>query len=496
MHFPTRSCFATLCALCQLPVTSAFAQEQLGMRLERFSGIYSAAINPANTAFTPHNWEVSLFNADAFFENSYAYLNNTSIQNAFRNNNNIIAASDTSMERPLMPNNILLSFAEGEKPMHGVMRTAVYGPSFSARIAEDHMVGLTFGVRSLFSAYEIPEVLAYNTISNVPIGQKVAIPQTRGEGLAMAEIALHYSHRNTDNDLYTAWGITPKILLGFEGFYANADAPFDYTSEGNDNTTFGQSDWNYALTTGNITSNSDDIKLKRQGAGFGIDFGWVWAMPAEDAATDEDYAWKFGISLIDAGFLKFGKGGETHRINFQDTVTVSGTDFPNTNDPYDRIRQASQAFLGDPTASLQKKSFVIGMPTALSVQFDTRVTHGFYLNTMIMQRFVLTPNSIHRPTTLATVPRYEKKWYSISVPLVVNDWRSFRVGLSARLGFLYFGTDNVGSFMEKAKQSGSDFYIGFKINALTLSGKKLKFGGGGGGGRSRQKMRKIKCYEF
>ncbi|MCC6411426.1 MAG: hypothetical protein IT270_07185 [Saprospiraceae bacterium] len=466
------------------------------MRLERYSGIYSAAINPANTAFTPHNWEISLFNADAFFENSYAYLNNTSIPNALRNSDRIVAASDTSMERPLMPGDILMSYADGDKPMHGVMRTAVYGPSFSARIAEDHVVGLTFGVRSLFSAYKIPEVLAYNSISNVPIGQTLVIPRTRGEGLAMAEIALHYSFRNTYKDVYTAWGVTPKILLGFEGFYTDAASEFDYTPEGNDSTTFGRSDWNYALTTGNLTSNSDDIKLKQQGAGVGVDFGWVWAMPADDADTDEDYDWKFGISLIDLGFLTFGKGGEKHRIYFQDSVTVSGDDFPGTDDPYERIRQASQAFLGDPTASLQKKSFVIGMPTALSVQLDKRVTNGFYINTILMQRFTVVPNSIHRPSTLATVPRYEKKWYSISVPLVINDWRSFRVGLSARIGFLYFGTDNVGSLMEKAKQSGSDFYIGLKFNALTLSGGKFRGFGGGGGRPSRQKMRKIKCYEF
>ena len=495
MPFITRS-IAPLCALHLFALTPVLAQEQLGMRLERYSGIYSATINPANTAFTPHNWEISLFNADAFFENSYAYLNNTSIPNALRNSDRIVAASDTSMERPLMSGDILLSYADGDKPMHGVMRTAFYGPSFSARIAENHMVGLTFGVRSMVSAYDIPEVLAYNSISNVPVGKTLVIPKTQGEGLALAEIALHYSFRNTNKDIYTAWGITPKLLLGFEGFYTSASYDFDYTPLGGDSTNFGRADWNYGITTGNLSNNSDEFKLKRQGAGFGLDFGWIWAMPAEDAETDEDYAWKFGISLIDLGFLKFGKGGEKHRINLLDTsVTVSGNDFPHTDDPYERIRQASQAFLGDPSASLQEKSFVLGMPTALSVQLDKKLAHGFYLNTMIVQRIPLTQYSMHRPVTLSTVPRYEKKWYSISVPLVVNDWRSFRVGLSARLGFLYFGTDNVGSLMEKAKQSGSDFYIGLKFNALTLSGKKFR-GFGGGGGRSRQKMRKIKCYEF
>lgn len=40
-----------------LSADAAQAQDQLGMRLERYAGIYSAGINPANTAFTPHNWE-------------------------------------------------------------------------------------------------------------------------------------------------------------------------------------------------------------------------------------------------------------------------------------------------------------------------------------------------------------------------------------------------------------------------------------------------------
>jgi hypothetical protein len=60
----TRTCFVFYLALLGplfLFPNIVFSQEQLGMRLERRAGMYAAAINPANTAINPNNWEVSLF---------------------------------------------------------------------------------------------------------------------------------------------------------------------------------------------------------------------------------------------------------------------------------------------------------------------------------------------------------------------------------------------------------------------------------------------------
>jgi hypothetical protein len=97
---------------------------------------------------------------------------------------------------------------------------------------------------------------------------------------------------------------------------------------------------------------------------------------------------------------------------------------------------------------------------------------------------------------LAVVPRYEQRWFSFSLPIVLNDWRSLRMGVAARLGFLYLGTDNVGSFFKKEKLTGGDFYAGLKINAFSL-GQREKRGyhrDDGSTARGRQKRGKIKCY--
>jgi len=473
-----------------------FSQEQLGMRLERYAGIYSAGINPANTAFTPHNWEVSLFNADLFVENSYAFLRNTSLQNALRNTDKIVSLADTSAENPPARDAILQDFADGSRKMHFVTQVRIAGPSFSFRFGENNVVGLTTAFRTNISAYKIPEILAYPTVSDLPRNQAINIPPAGIAGLVWGEIGLHYSRLEEMGDLKMAWGVSPKLLLGYEGFFTRAQSNFDYTQQNGDTTSFGSAKWDYALTTANLTDNVDEVSLKKQGSGFGLDLGVSWAMPADD---DEDgYAWRAGISLVDLGFVRFKNTAQRHHIEFDNLVTVSGSQFPQRNNADDVLRDVSSAFLGDADASLQKNAFGMGLPTALSAQFDARVIPMFYVSGLLVQRVPLSKLSVKRPSTLAVVPRFEHRWFSVSLPLVVNDWRSFRAGAAVRLAWLYLGTDNIGSFTKKDKLSGADVYIGFKINAFSFKKREKGYRlnrerGSRGGGPNRKK---IKCYDF
>lgn len=466
------------------------------MRLERYSGIYSAGINPANTAFTPHNWEVSLFNADLFVENSYAFLRNTSLQNALRNTDKIVSLADTSAENPPDRDAILQDFSDGSRKMHFITQARVAGPSFSFRFGENNVVGLTTAFRTMVSAYRIPEILAYRTISDLPRNQAINIPEAGLTGMAWGEIGLHYSRLEELGDVQMAWGVSPKILLGYEGFFTRAQSNFDYTQRFNDTVAFGNANWDYALTTGNLTDNADEVKLRRQGSGFGLDLGVSWAMP--DGEEEGGYAWRAGISLIDAGFVRFKNTAQRHHIEFDTVLAISGADFPQRDQAEQVLGDVSQAFLGDSAASLQKRAFGIGLPTALSAQFDARIAPMFYVGAVLVQRVPLSKYSVKRPSTLAIVPRFEHRWFSASLPLVVDDWRTFRAGAAVRLAWLYLGTDNLGSFFNKEKLSGADVYIGLKINGFSFK-KKEKGYKLNREGRSRSNgpnRKKIKCYSF
>jgi len=476
--------------------SSLFSQEQLGMRLERYSGIYSAGINPANTAFTPHNWEVSLFNADLFIENSYAFLRNTSLQNALRNTDKIVSLADTSSENPPARDAILQDFSDGNRKMHFVTQARIAGPSFSFRLGENNVVGLTTAFRTMVSAYRIPEILAYRTVSDLPRNQAINIPEAGLSGMAWGEIGLHYSRMEEIGDLQMAWGVSPKILLGYEGFFSRAQSNFDYTQRFNDTVAFGSANWDYALTTGNLTDNADEVKLRRQGSGFGLDLGVSWAMP--DGEEEGGYTWRAGISLIDAGFVRFKNTAQRHHIEFDTVLAISGADFPQRDQAEQVLGDVSRAFLGDSAASLEKRAFGIGLPTALSAQFDARIAPMFYVGAVLVQRVPLSQYSLKRPSTFAVVPRFEHRWFSASLPLVIDDWRSFRAGAAVRLAWLYLGTDNLGSFFSKNKLSGADVYIGLKINGFSFKkkDKSSKLNREDKGRNNGPNRKKIKCYSF
>jgi Family of unknown function (DUF5723) len=471
-----------------------FSQEQLGMRLERYAGIYSATINPANTADNPNNWEVSLFTTEAFFENNYAYLRKTSLQNALRNTDKIVSIADTTRENPPPADAIFLDYFNGKRKMRALVQTRVTGPGFSFRLGENNVIGLTTAFRSEVSAYKLPGILAYRTISDLPRDQAVNFPPAGLAGMAWGEIGLHYSRSNTDTELHTAWGVSPKLLLGFEGFYTRAQSNFDYTQRQGDTVAFGSANWDYALTLGNA-ANADNVKLRKQGSGLGLDAGYTWSKPI--AGETDGYAWRLGVSLLDLGFVRFKNTSERHHITFDTLLTVSDADFPQRDNVSDVLRDVSQAFLDDPNASLRGRSFAIGLPTALSLQFDAQVAKRVFVSGVIVQRVPLLKYSIKRPNTLAVVPRFEHRWMSFSLPLVLSDWQSFRMGAAARLGWLYLGSDNIGSFFKKGKLTGADVYIGLKINAFSLH-----FSGGNGLTKEsrthhgRQNLRKIKCYKF
>jgi hypothetical protein len=140
----TRTCFVFYLALLGplfLFPNIVFSQEQLGMRLERRAGMYAAAINPANTAINPNNWEVSLFLAEAFFQNNYAYLQSASLTQALRNSGNIVSVEDTTPENPPPVGTVLLDFFDGNRPMQAVVQARVTGPAFSCRLGDNSVIG-------------------------------------------------------------------------------------------------------------------------------------------------------------------------------------------------------------------------------------------------------------------------------------------------------------------------------------------------------------------
>lgn len=475
-----------------------FSQEQIGMRTERYAGIYGATINPAHTSFMPHPWEISLFSFDAFANNRYAYLANTSFPKALRHSEDITYIGDVAPGES-RPGAIYQHFFEPGGRIHGVGQFRGGGPALAFHLGPSFTVGLLGNVRFLASSYGIPETLAFANLENLPRFEPRQVRPLAFAGMGWAELGLNLGYRFDNGEgLSTSIGITPKMLLGFEGVYANSSDALSFTKLPRDTLYFSNADLDYGLSFADVVGDSvpDYDPFRRSGRGVGLDLGIAWSMEDDDSESPNDYLWRAGVSLLDLGGVRFNQHSVAYQMRSDSGITLPPDlwDSPSNVDEF--TGQLAGAFGSSLPQSFKADHFQIGLPTALSLQVDYRVRPFLYLSGLWIQRLPLGKNALKRPNTLAITPRFEHKWVSLSLPVVLSDWRSPRLGLAARLAWLYLGTDNLPSLIGQQKLSGADLYVGLKVNGFSFGRLSLPRLKGGGGGGSRQKRGKIKCYNF
>jgi Family of unknown function (DUF5723) len=483
--------------------TTAHAQEQLGMRLERPAGTFSLALNPAMAAYNPAGWDVAVFSFDVFGQQTYGYVRDARIGDVLRYPDRLVSAADLSPERPTPPLALVQDFYGPEKGLaYGVAQGRLAGPGFTARIGERHTIGLVTAARGHTSCYRLPAELRYQPSIDLQFGQPVLSRPVTISGMAWGEVGLHYGYRNFDGDVLFSAGVTPKYLLGWQAGFARVRDEFEYTRLSNDTVRFRNGDWAYGLTT-DLAYAEDPASVRPQvnGRGVGIDLGVSWAAPAADGSGPEDYAWRAGVSLLDVGGIRFGRNAEQHRVRFDTTLVIDVDALGNAPDAQALIRRVSRAFLADSLRSQSGTAFSMTLPTALSGQFDLKINELFYASAVVVQRIPLSRTGLRRANTLAVVPRLEHRWVSVSIPVVLTDYRRLHLGAAARLGWLYVGTDDLLSWMARRDLRGGDVYVGLKINGFSFQKNETRrrSGGGRSGGnrlRDHRRRSQIKCPKF
>ncbi len=484
---------------CILPVlflsNRLAAQDQLGLRTGRYAGIYGAVLNPAQPAFHPRSWEVSLGSVDFFLDNRYAFLQDASVSKVLRQDAEIALADDFSPERPPPAGTILADFVADSDRFYGVVQARVAGPAFSFRVGA-HRFGAFSAGRMLASLYGFPNALSYANLTDNRQPTQVRAPLATA-GMVWREIGLNYSYTHETNGGLTAvFGVSPKLLRGYEGFYGYSQRGFTYDAMRGDTVTFSQIDWEYGLTTDLATrlNNKEPFSLRGNGEGFGIDLGFMLAQPMDD----DDYQWKIGVALTDIGAVRFWRLAEQHRVTTTTNEVVDGNDFADISTVSDATGKLATAFTGPNAQSLQNGDFSIRLPASLNLQADYRAAPGLYVHAMVNQRVGLLRAGLRRPNVVAVTPRYERRWFAATLPFSLQEWSQFRVGASLRLGWLTIGTDHLGSWLGQRRLRGTDLYAGLKIDGFSLSLPQKSGGKSGskGGGRSRGSRRAVRCYKF
>ena len=176
-----------------------------------------------------------------------------------------------------------------------------------------------------------------------------------------------------------------------------------------------------------------------------------------DVKDNHSYLYKLGISVLDLGFLSFNKSSEVHVYEIIGPRELDIGEVKNYKDMSERV-------YGDRNKSFKKNSFMLYTPLAVSIQFDYNFWGSFYFNTTLVNRLNIADNSLIRPNLLNSSLRVEKKEYSLILNSTLYEYEKLMLGVSSRVGPVYFSIDNISNMLfKKDKLNHIEFMLGFKI---------------------------------
>lgn len=458
------------------------AQEQLGLRTERYAGINAATANPANTLSYPLKWDVNLVAVGHFTETNYGYFQDTKLSEILRNTDNIYAASQFTDPSEINSSMIIFDYFDNERRKFVSSSTFVTGPSFMAKVGNGHAIGLFTNLRVGLSSQNIPWQLGFPEFDRTAFGDPIDVPAFDVAGMTWVELGLNYAFSLPTPDGQLGFGINLKFLRGYEAFTFNNNERTNLTQFVGDSVAI--SDVNFTLGITTTNNGADDIQIKQNGGGVAIDLGVTKTF----FETEDGYELKLGLSLIDFGRVKLREQAELHRFQIANPIILRSEDYEDLETREEVIDQFNNDVLGAVDQSLAGSSFNVWLPAAISLQADYNFRKNFYVNGTLIQRLPGFKNSIRRGNLLAITPRFEHRWVSAFVPISLYNWQKLHYGFAVRLAFLTIGSDNIGSILGESRWTGTDFYMALRVNPFQI--------GWGGGGGSRRRGKSVKCYEF
>ncbi len=175
----------------------------------------------------------------------------------------------------------------------------------------------------------------------------------------------------------------------------------------------------------------------------------------------EKYLFRIGFSAADLGSVRYKR-------------TPTSKDF---------VADISNYYIGDLSIGSQAdidsiiaenftfkdvpSKYNMNLPAALSMQVDLRVARGLYLNFtpyLALKRGNKDVNKVHYLSALNFIPRYDTKFFGVSVPIQYNAYKQWNIGLGLHIGTFWIGSNGLFStFVSSKNRYGTSFSAGMKI---------------------------------
>jgi hypothetical protein len=442
------------------------AQESMGIANSNYAGTQGVHINPANIIDSKIWLDVHLVGAGAYVYNNYFYFPQAS-----------------AFTRPFPEGRdryVVNNFYRGD------VNVDVWGPAFTLQLGK-HAIGLHTAVRSFTDATRIPAPIAKFIFEGLNYGPQHDIEFSakdfKATSLTWGEIGITYGTilKRKQKNLWTG-GITAKYLSGINSIALDVSS-INYNVM-NDSTLYVRPiNGKYGMVAPGFGA----------GQGWAVDIGLNYKKMLDDVdhyvphdCEVKDYRYKVGLSLMDVGNIKFTKNAVYQEYVNTDAIwsnydTAAFADFNSID------QNLNSNINNGASQNVRGTSFTTWLPSYASLQVDYNFGKNFYANFTAIQGFrIQAPFGVHRRSTIAITPRYERKRWEISLPVSLHDFRKVQAGIMLRLNNLIIGTDNLIPLVAKTDMNGADIYFHLKIPILknpNCGGKKHNKGKKGKSGK-------------
>jgi hypothetical protein len=454
------------------------AQDMLGTWGSNYGGVNAAIQNPALIANSKLYMDINLVGAafgyyhnDFYLEEPDSYVYDH-LHSPKYNLKTQAKLTDYYKKNP----------PEFEK---GFVSAREMGPAFMVNNGRNSFA-LSFSVRETASITGVADVIGKLTkeasadSSIIKHGTFDFNQPIRAAGLAWGETAFTFARvlKSNTRDIMTL-GVTLKYLTGFSGSYIYIDnAGFRMT--GKNQLTITNSDVSLGVSMpfryDNPLKQISFDHAYKFGKGFSTDLGFTIQRNTDQHFTQrfnrlceqefDQYDYRISVALLDLGYITFkdnaisGKLLNTNPISYN----FQNAKYTNTNDLIDTVNH----YYNPNDSSLRKKKFTVATPTALSFQYDKRITDNIYVTAAGIIGLPISKNAVQRPFQLAIIPRYESYLFEVSLPVSLYEFAKPRIGFSARVLFLTVGTDRLISLSGKHEYYGYDYYASIRLNFMKL----------------------------
>jgi hypothetical protein len=440
--------------------TQAFSQERIGLSSDPSSGVYSIFLNPAFSSRFNMDWHVNALSFHQFIETDYAYLSNSNLFTALGEFDDLNIVTERNQVSDANSSRQLIFDPDGGRKSLSV-NTSVLWPSAIWKRSNTEKVGFFIHTRGMASGFRIPEELGYYELEEVR-DTTVTIPDFNLAGSTWTDLGVHYSRiLNQDDYGSEAIGVNARLVLPHESGKFSSENSVDYSRFQDTFSAVGLvTDGGYNFFPSGSTGYSPRIN----GIGLAVDIGYHHSTP--------DYS--YGISLLDFGFSYTSRNADNYSIVSDTTVVFDGSLVEDPNDIIGIIEEVDRQLEDQVSRVVEEDgSFILGMPTAISLQYVRPIGDHFMVSTQLVQRMPMFSQGLRRPNSISSVLHYRSGHLSIACPVTLYEYKNLRTGFRLMYRYFYIGTDHITSMIGSHKFSGTDLYLGFQIYPFSqVSGEK------------------------